>query len=198
MVCGVSADEDVVEVVEDVAVGEGFDFEDVEGCAANPIFLQGDDQGFFVDGIAAAKVDDDAVAFHGAEFGVADDAFGVGGVGHGEEEIVAGGHEVELAVHAPDLVGEFVVGGFFWTAAEGHDFHAEGFGAFSGGLADVAIAEDAEGFAFEHVDIEDIPFAGGLTAAHAAEVFGKKEHGGDTVFAEGIAIGSFGIGYGNV
>ena len=57
----------------------GFAFEDVQGGAAESAFVQGGDEGGFVDDAASGGVDQVGAGFHGAQRGGVDEVAGVRG-----------------------------------------------------------------------------------------------------------------------
>ena len=127
----------------------GFLFEDVEGGVGDPVFGEGFDEALFLDGAAAAGVDEDGVGFHHPEVGFGEHSGGFGGAGgvHGDE---VGGAEDFLEGGGEDAVGGHY--GFVDEGVVGDHAQAEGGGAAGDGAGDVAEGDEAEGLAHEAVD----------------------------------------------
>ena len=66
----------------------------------------------------------------------------------------------------------------------GQDPQPKGARQFRGGSSDLAIAYDAQGRPFQHLDIERRPLAGLLIAQHPPQVFGKEQHRAHRKFSQ--------------
>ena len=194
VVRGVGGDENVVQVPERAVGGEGFDFEDVKGCAADAFGAESFGHGGFIDDRATSHVHDDGRFLHAVEFGGAHHVLRGGSERCGDDDVIAlRQHGVEFRVGV-DFVDIFIAGAGSCVPAKGENVHAEGFGAAGDGPADIAVADDAHGLGGEFEDIEDFPAVFGLGAQHAGEILGPVESSGNDEFAQGLAEGAAAIG----
>ncbi len=138
-------------------LGLGLHGEYVNGGTGQSLVVEGGGQGINIHHTAAAGVEEEGAFFHPADLFLANHAHRIGGARHVEGHHIGAFHEIAHVddpggvTHA-ELVHDVVV----------EDAHAEGLGENGDLLADVAIADDAEGLSthFRAACRGLVPFAG--------------------------------------
>ena len=162
--------------------------EDVEGCAGNLATGQRFVECFFIDDPAAGTVDDADAVLHLGELFCADHIGGFFGLGQMQGDVIGLGQKLVQC----DQFGA-VLGGH--KRIIGQDFHTQGDSTHGDRVANIAVADDAQGFAADLIAGEGllVPFFGFHRGGCFVEVARQHEHIAKGQLSHRQAVGERGI-----